>query len=105
MSRIHLANRRDAQICTFKHDDRVYRATYGYFNSGNLAEIFLDIGRPDSALQQHADDSAILGLLLQHGVAPCTISRIDCRTDPHCVGYLARRTSVMSDVRVSEQAT
>jgi hypothetical protein len=73
MSRVHLANRCDAQICTFKHDDRVYRATYGYFDSGNLAEIFLDIGRPDGALQQHADDSAILvSLLLQHGVAPGT---------------------------------
>jgi len=48
--------------------------TYGCFTNGVLAEIFLDTGKPDATLQQHADDCAILtSLLLQHDVSPDTI--------------------------------
>jgi hypothetical protein len=39
-----------------------------------LGEIFLDVGKPDSALQAQADDAGVLvSLLLQHRVAPSTI--------------------------------
>jgi hypothetical protein len=79
MSRSHLPDRRDAEIFMFEHDGRRYRATYGCFGNGNLAEVFLDIGRPDSTLQQHADDAAVLvSLLLQNGVSPVTIRRSIC---------------------------
>ena len=61
---------------TFQHDGRTYRATFGSFANGVLGEVFLDIDRPDSTLQQHADDSAILvSLLLQHGLSADTIRR------------------------------
>ena len=76
MSRNRLPNRRDAQIMMFEHGGRPYRATFGCFDNGDLAEIFLDIGKPDSTLQVHADDSAVLvSLLLQHRVLPVTIRR------------------------------
>ena len=49
---------------------------------GNLAEIFLNIGKPYSALQQHADDDAVLvSLLLQNGVARHS-QAVDFRPDP-----------------------
>jgi hypothetical protein len=74
--RAPLPNRRHADIRTFEHDGRRYRVTYGCFPNGNLAEIFLDIGKPDSTLQGHADDAGVLvSLLLQHGVAPNVIRR------------------------------
>ena len=76
MSRRHLPNRRDAQICMFEHDGRRYRATFGTFGSSALAEIFLDSGKADSTLLQHADDSAVsVSLLLQNDVSPDTIKR------------------------------
>jgi hypothetical protein len=76
MSRNRLPNRRNAQIAMFEHDGRRYRATFGIFGNGVLAEVFLDSGKADSTLQQHADDSAVLvSLLLQNGVSPSTIKR------------------------------
>ena len=80
MSRNRLPDRRNAQIAMFEHDGRRYRATFGTFG-GALAEVFLDSGKADSTLQQHADDSAVLvSLLLQNGVSPSTIKRSISRT-------------------------
>ena len=43
---------------------------------GDLAEIFLDTGKPDATIQMHADDAAVLvSLLLQNDVSPDTIDR------------------------------
>ena len=74
MSRRHLPNRRNAQIAMFDHDGRTYRVTYGTFAGGQLAEIFMDVGRPDSGIKMHADDASVLvSLLLQNGVSPKAI--------------------------------
>jgi hypothetical protein len=76
MSRRRLPDRRGAQICMFEHDGRPYRATFGCFDNGDLAEVFLDTGKPDATIQAYADDSAVLAsLLLQHDVSPVTIRR------------------------------
>ena len=76
MTRARLPNRRNAQIAMFEHDGRRYRATFGIFSNGALAEVFLDTGKPDATIQQHADDSAVLvSLLLQNGVSPDVIRR------------------------------
>ena len=92
MTRARLPNRRNAQIAMFEHGGRRYRATFGIFSNGALAEVFLDSGKADSTLQQHADDVAVLvSLLLQNGVSPDVIQAIDLRADPHCVGHLAVR--------------
>lgn len=69
-ARSRLPNRRGSMIVAFEHDGHRYRAS-GSFDphTGRLAEIFLDTGKAGSAVQQQADDAAILtSLLLQHGV-------------------------------------
>ena len=92
MSRNRLPNRRNAQIAMFEHDGRRYRATFGTFGSGALAEVFLDSGKADSTLQQHADDSAAYS-----PVCCCKItyrphdSAINFRADPQGSGYLVVR--------------
>jgi hypothetical protein len=69
-----LPNRRSAQICVFEHDGRRYRVTFGCFGDGQLAEVFMDVGRPDSGIKMHADDASVLvSLLLQNGVSPKAI--------------------------------
>ena len=74
--RARLPNRRHSDIRMFEHDGRRYRATFGCFSNGNLAEIFLDTGKPDATIQMHADDASVLvSLLLQHGVQPEVIRR------------------------------
>jgi hypothetical protein len=76
MSRNRLPHRRGAQIAMFEHDGRSYRATLGTFANGVLAEVFLDTGKANAAIQVHADDSAVLvSLLLQHGVSSAVIRR------------------------------
>ena len=75
--RRHLHTRRDAWAITFEYEGgHQYRAAFGYFPDGTLAEIFLDaIGKSaGSTIQQHCTTSAILvSLLLQHGVSVATI--------------------------------
>jgi hypothetical protein len=76
MSRTRLPNSRGAEICMFEHDDRLYRATFGCFDNGNLGEIFLDVGKAVSTLQQHADAAAVLAsLLLQNDVPSAVLWR------------------------------
>ena len=76
MSRNRPPNRRRAEILMFEHGGRRYRATFGCFEDGSLAEIFVDTGKPDATIQMHADDAAVLvSLLLQNGVTPDTINR------------------------------
>ena len=68
--RWQLPHRRSTEAVVFEHEGIRYRASFGRFPSGELAEVFLDVpGKFGSTLQQHAETSAILvSLLLQHGV-------------------------------------
>ena len=68
--RWQLPHRRRTEAVVFEHEGIRYRASFGRFPSGELAEVFLDIpGKFGSTLQQHAETSAILvSLLLQHAV-------------------------------------
>ncbi len=71
MNRERLPNRRASEIFTFACEGHHYLASVSRFADGRLAEIFLDTGRINTAMQQHAETSAVLvSLLLQHGVAP-----------------------------------
>jgi ribonucleoside-diphosphate reductase alpha chain len=73
--RARLPNRRGSCIVAFQHNGHRYRASGSFFpHTGGLAEIFLDVGKAGSAVQQQADDAAVLAsLLLQHGVSVRTI--------------------------------
>ena len=69
MTRERLPDRRSSVAFAFEHEGHRYRATASRFNDGRLAEIFLNVGQIDSALQKNAETSAMLvSLLLQHGV-------------------------------------
>jgi ribonucleoside-diphosphate reductase alpha chain len=74
-SRARLPNRRGSCIVSFEHGGHRYRASGSFFpQTGELAEVFLDTGKAGSAVQQQADDAAVLAsLLLQHGVTVTTI--------------------------------
>ncbi|MDA9539644.1 hypothetical protein ACM41_26450 [Bradyrhizobium sp. CCBAU 21362] len=66
-----LPNKRKSVSFNFEHEGHRYRASASRFADGRLAEIFLDTGKINTPLQQHAETSAILvSLLLQHGVEP-----------------------------------
>jgi hypothetical protein len=69
MRRARLPNRRGSVVVAFEHEGQRYRASASRFPNGNLAEVFLDVGKAGSSVQQHADTAAVLAsLLLQHGV-------------------------------------
>jgi hypothetical protein len=72
--RERLPDRRGSISFNFVHDSRTYHATATRYADGRLAEIFLDVGKAGSTVQQHAEATAVLAsLALQHGVAPQTI--------------------------------
>jgi hypothetical protein len=76
MTRHRLADRRANEAYVFEHDGHRYRASAGRFPDGDLAEIFLDVAKAGSTLQQTAECAAILtSLALQHNVPPETILR------------------------------
>lgn len=81
--RQYLPNRRDNASYSFDFRGITYRATTSQFHDGRLAEIFLDVGKAGSALQEHASAAAILAsILLQYGM--------DIETIKHsCGGPLA----------------
>jgi hypothetical protein len=74
-TRESLPTRRENLSFNFLHDDgRTYHATATRYPDGRLAEIFLDVGKAGSTVQQHAEATAVLAsLALQHGVASQTI--------------------------------
>jgi hypothetical protein len=72
-ARIALPTRRASETIAFRHNGRRYSATFGYVG-GRVLEVFLDGGKPDSEIQTHASDAAILAsILLQCGVDLKTI--------------------------------
>ena len=72
--RTALPNRRANSSFSFEHEGHHYRATAGRFANGDLAEIFLDVGKAGTPPRSNAETAAILvSLALQHGVDPETI--------------------------------
>jgi len=69
-ARTRLPDRRLSEIFSFEVAGHWYVASFSRFPcTSRLAEIFLDFGKPNSLLQTHAADSAVLvSLFLQHGV-------------------------------------
>ncbi len=67
MTRTPLANRRPADVVSFMHENRPWTVTFGRFDDGRLAEIFLDAPK-ESPLADAARESAILmSIALQYG--------------------------------------
>ena len=69
-----LPGRRANYSIPLEFEGHRYRATAGRFANGDLAEIFLDVGKAGTPLRSNAETAAILvSLALQHGVDPETI--------------------------------
>jgi ribonucleoside-diphosphate reductase alpha chain len=69
--RARLPNRRPCEALQFVHDRTTYRAAISRGAAGEVIEIFLDPGRPGSALQHTARDLAIAAsMCFQHGCTP-----------------------------------
>src|SRR5258705_13278107 len=73
--RRRLPQRRLHQLVDFQHAGYRYTAGLGYFDTGELGEIFINVpGRSGSAIEAVARDAAILtSICLQHGASIDTI--------------------------------
>ena len=73
--RRRLPQRRFHELLDFEHAGHCYTAGLGYFQTGGLAEIFINVpGRSGSAIEAVARDAAILtSICLQHGASVDTI--------------------------------
>jgi hypothetical protein len=73
--RERLPNRRASEVFQFRHEGHSYTASVSRFPDGRPAEVFLDTAKAGSAIQAHAQDSAVLvSLALQFGIDPLTIA-------------------------------
>jgi hypothetical protein len=62
--RERLPNRRGAETIVFEHGGRRWRASFGLFGDGRLAELFLD-GRRESPIAEAARESALLAAITE----------------------------------------
>jgi hypothetical protein len=72
---MRLPPRRPLDLLDVEHDGHRYTTGVGYFDTGLLAEVFINVpGRSGSAIEAVARDAAILtSLCLQHGASMETI--------------------------------
>ncbi len=69
MNRLRLPNRRPHEIREFEFRGLGYTAGIGRFNSGDVAEVFIECAKAQSQLAADARDAAVcLSISLQHGV-------------------------------------
>lgn len=74
-SRMRLPQRRLHELMDFEHAGHLYTAGLGFFETGGLAEVFINVpGRSGSAIEAMARNAAILtSICLQHGASMETI--------------------------------
>jgi hypothetical protein len=94
--RERLPNRRGAETIVFEHGERRWRACFGLFGDGRLAELFLDVGR-ESPIAEAARESALLAsLALRHG---CPADTLRHALDSRDGGPLAAVLAAITDAR------
>lgn len=68
--RRRLPNRRPSEIVSFVHDGIRCHGGVSEFGDGRPAEVFLDAGKPGSAVQAASRDAAVVAsIALQHGAS------------------------------------
>lgn len=76
MTRRRLPNRRRSDVVSFTHEGFSYRASVSRFSDGQLAEIFLHAGKPDTGVAIVGHDLAVAAsLALQHGCPVDTLRK------------------------------
>ena len=74
MIRRSLPQRRHAETFTLTACNQNLTVTFGYYNDGALAEVFVDVGKSGTDIASVARDAGVLlSLALQHGTTIETI--------------------------------
>ena len=77
-----LPNRRETEVFAFIHDGIKHKGSVSKYADGRPAEIFLDSGKPGSAVQAFARDAAVFAsLALQYGCPLQVLHSAVTRTD------------------------
>ena len=86
--RRRLPQRRFHELLDFEHAGYRYTAGLGFFETGGLAEIFINVpGRSGSAIEAVARDAAILtSICLQYGASVATIRHALTRNNDGSAG-------------------
>jgi hypothetical protein len=86
--RRRLPQRRFHELLDFEHAGSRYTAGLGFFETGGLAEIFINVpGRSGTAIEAVARDAAILtSICLQYGASAETIRRALTRNSDGSAG-------------------
>jgi hypothetical protein len=84
--RIRLPDRRAAEIVVFAHDNRVWTASFGRDESGNLAEVFIDAEKESPLADAAREVALVCSLALQHG---CPLETLRHALDGRDAGPLA----------------
>jgi ribonucleoside-diphosphate reductase alpha chain len=97
--RRRLPNRRGHELLSFEHGGIHYTAGIGRFESGDLAEIFLNTSKHGTAVDVNARDAAVAAsLLFQYGCPARTLRRALTRnSDGSASGPLARALDLLAD--------
>ncbi len=73
-AREQLPNRRQCVSFQFEHDNIPYHARVGWYPDGRMSELFLNGGKPGSAVHTATRDGSImLSHLLQRGVSAAEV--------------------------------
>lgn len=86
--RRRLPQRRQHQLVDFEHAGHRFTAGLGFFDTGELAEIFINVpGRSGSAIETVSRDGAILAsICLQYGATADVIRRALTRNNDGSAG-------------------
>jgi ribonucleoside-diphosphate reductase alpha chain len=96
MTRERLRNRRAAEVVSFEHVGTRWTAGFGFFDSGKIAEIFLE-GPRECALADLARKTALLvSLALQHN---CPLDTIKHAFNGHDAGPIAEALPLAAEER------
>jgi ribonucleoside-diphosphate reductase alpha chain len=98
--RRQLPNRRGHEVFDFEHGGIYYTAGIGRFDSGDLAEIFLNTKKHGTAVDVNARDAAVAAsLLVQHGCPLDTLRGALTRNgDGSASGPLARALDILTEI-------
>jgi hypothetical protein len=93
-----LPNRRDCELLDFELEGVPVTACISRFADGSIAELFLDAGKPGSAVGTATRDGAIaVSLALQHGCDVATIRHALTRLkDGQAAGHIGRALDLLA---------
>ena len=95
-----LPNHRTHEVIEFDLDGAHYTAGIGRYANGTLAEIFLDAGKPGSALRAATRDAAILAsMLLRHMPAADIGAALTRNDDNTAAGPVGRVIDEMEPIK------